>query len=96
MSRLQSCVQTTIHVGYSNFFRQRLLTASSEQITGITENMEQEAKSIREESFKLAWHMRGGITYEQVLQLSSSERSMIAELAKENLETTKKTNLPFF
>lgn len=58
--------------------------------------MEQEAKSIREESFKLAWHMRGGITYEQVLQLSSSERAMIADLAKENLETTKKTNLPFF
>jgi hypothetical protein len=40
--------------------------------------MEQEAKSIREESFKLAWYMRGGITYDQVLQLSSSERSMIS------------------
>ena len=58
--------------------------------------MEQEAKSIREESFKLAWHMRGGITYDQVLLLSSSERSMISELAKENMETTKKSGLPFF
>ena len=96
MSRLQSCVQTTIHVGYSNFFRQRLLTADSEQIADITESMEQEAKSIREESFKLAWYMRGGITYDQVLLLSSSERSMISELAKENMETTKKSGLPFF
>ena len=96
MSRLQTRIPTAIHIGYSEFFRQRLLTATSEQITGITENMEQEAKSIREESFKLAWHMRGGITYEQVLQLSSAERTMIADLAKENLETTKKTNLPFF
>ena len=58
--------------------------------------MEQEAKSIREESFKLAWYMRGGITYEQVLQLSSSERLMISELAKDNMETTKKSGLPFF
>jgi hypothetical protein len=58
--------------------------------------MEQEAKSIREESFKLAWYMRGGITYDQVLLLSSNERAMIAALAKENIETTKKTNLPFF
>lgn len=58
--------------------------------------MEQEANSLKEEAFKLAWHMRGGITYEQVMQLSSAERKMIAELAKENLETTKKTNLPFF
>jgi hypothetical protein len=58
--------------------------------------MEQEAKSIREESFKLAWYMRGGITYDQVLQLSSSERSMISDLAKDNMETTKKSGLPFF
>ena len=58
--------------------------------------MEQEASSLKAEAFKLAWHMRGGITYEQVMQLSSAERKMIAELAKENLETTKKTNLPFF
>jgi len=58
--------------------------------------MQQEAKSIREESFKLAWYMRGGITYDQVLLLSNGERSMISELAKENMETTKKSGLPFF
>jgi hypothetical protein len=58
--------------------------------------MEQEAKSIREESFRLSWYMRGGITYEQVLMLSNAERIMISELAKDNLETTKKTNLPYF
>jgi hypothetical protein len=40
--------------------------------------------------------MRGGITYDQVLLLSSSERSMITELAKDNMETTKKSGLPFF
>jgi hypothetical protein len=62
----------------------------------MIDSMEKEANSIREEGFKLAWHMRGGITYEQVLQLSNNERRMIAELAKENIETTKKTNLPFF
>jgi hypothetical protein len=62
----------------------------------MIESMEQEAKSIREESFRLAWYMRGGITYEQVLMLSNSERIMISDLAKDNLETTKKTNLPYF
>jgi hypothetical protein len=58
--------------------------------------MEKEADSLKQEAFRLAWHMRGGITYDQIMQLSSNERKMIAELAKENLETTKKTNLPFF
>jgi hypothetical protein len=40
--------------------------------------------------------MRGGVTYEQVMQLSSAERQMISDLAKENIETTKKTQLPWF
>ena len=65
-------------------------------MAGIIESMEKEAKSIREESFKLSWYMRGGITYDQVLLLSHSERLMISELAKDNMETTKKSGLPFF
>lgn len=40
--------------------------------------------------------MRGGIAYDQVLQLSVSERISISNLVKDNLETTKKTGLPFF
>ena len=51
---------------------------------------------IREESIKLCWYMRGGITYEQALEMSSSERDMVSKLIKENLETTKKTGLNFF
>jgi hypothetical protein len=40
--------------------------------------------------------MRGGITYDQVLALSHAERQMINRLAEENIETTKKTQLPWF
>jgi hypothetical protein len=58
--------------------------------------MDQEAKSIRSDSLRLAWHMRGGATYEQVMMMSSDERSMISELVKDNIETTKKTRLPWF
>jgi hypothetical protein len=31
-----------------------------------------------------------------VLHLSNAERQAISDLAKENIETTKKTNLPWF
>jgi hypothetical protein len=58
--------------------------------------MEKEANGLRQEALKLAWYMRGGITYEQILQLSFVERNFIAEIISENLETTKKTQLPFF
>lgn len=58
--------------------------------------MEKESTEIRQEALKMAWYMRGGLSYVQALQLSTSERKIISELIKEHLETTKKTGLPFF
>ena len=40
--------------------------------------------------------MRGGVTYEQALNLSPDERVIVSDLVKENLETTKKSGQPFF
>ena len=40
--------------------------------------------------------MRGGVSYEDVLNMSSDERMAINKLIEENLDTTKKTQLPFF
>ena len=58
--------------------------------------MEKESSDIRQEALRMAWYMRGGLTYDQALQLSSSERGLINDLIKANLETTKKTRLNFF
>lgn len=58
--------------------------------------METESNNIRQEAIKVAWYMRGGISYDHALQLSMSERKVIGDLIKDNLETTKKTGLPFF
>lgn len=40
--------------------------------------------------------MRGGLTYEEACHLSHNERQAIGEIIKENIETTKKTGLPYF
>ena len=58
--------------------------------------MEKEAMSIRSEILKLCWYMRGGLTYSEGMNLSSQEREIINNIVKENLETTKKSGLPFF
>ena len=68
----------------------------SDQIAKWVDQMEKETKEIRQEAIKMAWYMRGGLTYEQALSLSSEERKIIGELIKDNLETTKKSGLPFF
>lgn len=62
----------------------------------MVDQMDKDVVSIRREALQMAWYMRGGITYDQALQLSVSERALIGELIKENLETTKKSGLPFF
>ena len=40
--------------------------------------------------------MRGGVTYDEAMQMSQAERDIIDGIIKENLETTKKSGLPFF
>lgn len=44
----------------------------------------------------MSWFMRGGLTYDQALCLNIQEREIINEIIKDNLETTKKSGLPFF
>ena len=45
---------------------------------------------------KMCWYMRGGITYEDAFYMSIEDRKIISGIIKENLETTKKSGLPFF
>ncbi len=58
--------------------------------------MDQESQNIKDEALKMVWYMRGGLTYTEAMNLSHSERDLISKLVKDNLETTKKSGLPFF
>jgi hypothetical protein len=58
--------------------------------------METECQQIKTEAIRFSWYMRGGLTYDQALALSHGDRQIIGNLIKENLETTKKSGLPFF
>lgn len=58
--------------------------------------MEKETQNIRHDVLKLCWYMRGGVTYDEAMQMSRTERDIINDIVKDNLETTKKTQLPFF
>jgi hypothetical protein len=40
--------------------------------------------------------MRGGVSYEDILNMSQQEREAINKIVEDNLETTKKSQLPFF
>jgi hypothetical protein len=74
----------------------RLLHLDHEGVKKLIEGMEQECIEIKRSSLTLTWYMRGGVSYEDVLNMSIEERKLINELIEENLETTKKTQMPFF
>jgi hypothetical protein len=58
--------------------------------------MEKECNSIREEALRFSWYMRGGLTYQDAMALSPAERKIVNVIIKDNMETTKKSGLPFF
>ena len=66
------------------------------QILKEVENLDKESKALKADLMKLCWYMRGGVTYEEAYFMSIEERQIISEIVKENLETTKKSGLPFF
>jgi len=58
--------------------------------------MEKETKGIKDEALRLSWNMRGGLSYNEAMALSPDERESITKIIKDNLETTKKSGLPYF
>jgi hypothetical protein len=65
------------------------------EILLLSAEMDKEAKAIKKDVLKLCWYMRG-LSYAEVMNMSWEEREIVGEIIKENLETTKKTGLPFF
>jgi hypothetical protein len=65
------------------------------EILRYSDSLEKEAKGIKKELLKMCWYMRG-LSYDEAMNMSWDEREIIGEIIKENLETTKKTGLPFF
>jgi hypothetical protein len=57
---------------------------------------EGEQKELKSEIMKMCWYMRGGLPLEEGFSLSFEDRMLINDIIKDNLETTKKTQLPFF
>jgi hypothetical protein len=83
-------------LNYCEYFRVRLLYMQPEEIQEWLTSMEKDALEIKNSALKMSWYMRGGISFNEILHLSDRERETINEIIKENLETTKKTQLPFF
>jgi hypothetical protein len=74
----------------------RILSWSVGEILEEVTHFENQQKEIKSEIMKMCWYMRGSITLDEGFSLSFEDRELINDIIKQNLETTKKSGLPFF
>ena len=66
------------------------------QIEAMIDSMEKETRAIKDEALRFTWWMRGGISYEDAMMLSKTEKELINKIIEDNMEATKKSGMPFF
>ena len=69
---------------------------SSEDMMEYFTQLDNQVKALKHEVLKLCWFMRGAISFDEGMLLSLDDRNSIAKLVNDNLETTKKSGLPYF
>ena len=74
----------------------KLLHLDHEGVKKLIDDMENECSAIKKNALSMSWYMRGGVTYEDVLNMSTMERDEIRKIIDSNLEVTKKSQIPFF
>lgn len=65
----------------------------NDQIEKYLDGMSKEARAIREEALRFTWWMRGGLSYEEAMMLSPTDKEIIGSIIKDNIDTTKKTGV---
>ena len=65
------------------------------EILLYSEYLDKQAREVKKDVLRMCWYMRG-LSYAEGMNLSSEEREIVSEIIKDNLETTKKSGLPFF
>jgi hypothetical protein len=74
----------------------RVLRSSPEELDKLVKKYEDQIIEIKKNALRMSWYMRGGASYEDILNMSLSERSSISEIIESNMEITKKNQIPFF
>ena len=95
-SRLSERIPSQHNFRLFKFFRLRLLTLDSDAVQKLIDGYERDVRAYKDDALRLCWYMRGGLSYDDAMLLSSTDRELIGKLVKDNLETTKKSNMPFF
>jgi hypothetical protein len=74
----------------------RILTWPLERILQEVKVLDDRVKQVKHDTFKLCWHMRGGLTLDEAYAIDYMDREIIAKIIEENMKITKESKLPYF
>jgi hypothetical protein len=58
--------------------------------------MDNDIKRLKHDCYKLAWYMRGGVNATELMYASDvGDLEILNRIVEENIETVKKTQMPF-
>lgn len=72
------------------------MTLDNDAIVSALESLDKQTRALRDDALRMCWYMRGSLTYDDAMMLSSTDKKIISDIIKDNLETTKKSGLNFF
>lgn len=72
------------------------MTLPADEIDELIKKYDNECKSFKKSLYTLCWFMRGSLSFEEAYQLDHESREILNGIIADNLETTKKSGLPFF
>lgn len=71
-----------------------ILTMQPSEIDQLVKDYENEIKQLKDTLYRMGWHMRGSLSYDDLFNvLSIEDRAIISQIIKDNIETTNKTGL---
>lgn len=70
------------------------MTLKNDEIVALIESYDRESKAIREESLRMSWYMRGGLSYNEAMGLSPIERDLVSKIIDSNIKATEKSGMP--
>ena len=72
-----------------------MISATDETIQQIIYRLDNQAKEIKEEVYRISWYMRGGVDSHDLLwNYSAEDREIMASIIKSNIESTKNSRMP--
>lgn len=72
------------------------MSLENEEVVKMLDDYEKDTKALKHSILKMCWYMRGSISYDEGMTLTYSDREIISDIIKENLDATKESGLPFF